>query len=399
MNPWRVGLFTECYRPIQNGVVASVDALMLALRNRAHEAVIVTPRMPGHCDDGFEVVRLPSWPLPLPTAYRLTLPRLPHALGTLSIVHAHSPFVTGFLAAWYARRRRVPLVFTYHTQLEAYAHYVPFEARTTRGAATLLTRAYANLADAVVVPTRAMERRLRALGVETRVAVVPSGIDVATFGGGHRNEALRARFGVAPHAKMLLVVGRLGREKNIELTLAAFARVRDPAVRLVIVGDGPHRPALEVEAERLGIAARTTFAREFARTALPDAYASADVFAFASRSETQGLVLVEALAAGTPVVALDTPQTREVLGGAGRLVPDDPGAFARAIDDVLAFPDGLGRAGRRVAAAYDAAALGDRLIELYAELLACGPRAEPPSLRAVNAGGRRGIDIERMFDI
>ena len=379
VSAWRVGLFTECYRPIQNGVVASIAALERALAERACETVVVTPAVPGFRDDGPCIVRLPSLPLPLPTAYRLTVPYLPAAVGRLSIAHAHSPFITGTLAALYARRAGIPLVFTYHTQLEAYAHYVPFEAHLTRAAAAYLTRLYANLADAVVVPTRAMEIRLRGLGVRSRIAVIPSGIDVASFARGRRDDALRARLGCGPSEKLLLVVGRLGREKNLELTLAAFAELRVPGVRLAIVGDGPHRPALELQAARLGIAARTTFASEYPRAALPDAYASADVFAFASRSETQGLVLVEALAAGAPVVALDTPQTREVLAGTGTLVGDEPGAFARALERVLEQPGTRVAAGRAAAWTYDGDAVGARIVELYQDLLTGGRSAQPAS--------------------
>ncbi len=369
MKALRVGLFTECYRPIQNGIVASVDASARALRERLHEAVIVTPHMPAYRDEDSRVVRAPSMPLPLPTAYRLTLPYVPRGVGTLSIVHTHSPFITGMLGAYHARRTRVPLVFTYHTQLDAYAHYVPLEGHAMRSAALLLTRTYADVADAVIVPTQAMERRLRTLGVRGRIVVVPSGIDVAAFGRGRRSERLRARFGVAPDEKMLLVVGRLGREKNVALTLAAFARMRFPQARLVIVGDGPHRPELERQTRELGIARRTTFAREFAREALPDAYASADAFAFSSRSETQGLVLVEALAAGTPIVALDTPQTAEVIAGAGILVADDALAFARALETVLQAPAAFGARGPAVAAGFDGTAVGERLMDVYAELL------------------------------
>ncbi len=364
----RIGLFTECYRPIQNGIVSSVDALARAVRDRGHEAIIITPHMPHYRDDDrAQVLRIASLPLPTPTAYRLTVPYVPAALGDLSIVHAHSPFVTGVLAAAHARRGRLPLVFTYHTQLEAYAHYVPFEAHATRAAATFLTRAFSNAADAVVVPTAAMERRLRSLGVRSHISVVPSGIDVAAFAGGHRRTDLRKRFGVDETRRLVLVVGRLGREKNVEHVLAAFASLGDPQANLVIIGDGAHRATLERHAVRLGIAARTTFAREFARATLPDAYASADVLAFASRSETQGLVLAEALAAGTPIVALDTPQTRDVLAGAGTLVAsEDPAAFAAALRSTLA---GERSCGKGSAWRFDGAALGDRVMELYEALL------------------------------
>ncbi|MGP6157675.1 MAG: glycosyltransferase [Vulcanimicrobiaceae bacterium] len=368
-----VGLFTECYRPIQNGIVASVDALAGALRARGHAVVCVAPRMPGYTELRDDLIRVPSLPLPTRTAYRLTLPlldeRRARALSELSIVHTHSPFVTGWMGVRCARRLRVPLVFTYHTQLEEYAHYVPFDLRATRNAAGRLTRAYANACDAVIVPTAAMELRLRELGVRARIEVVPSGIDVAQFASGRRREDLRARLGVGPHDKMLLSVGRLGREKNLELALEAFARLGDPATRLVVVGDGVHREALEREAARLGVARRITFAREFPREALPDAYASADAFIFTSRSETQGLVLVEALAGGLGVVAVDTPQTRDVLGGAGRVVPADPLALAAALRAVLDGDERGGRArGAQVALRYDGARLAERVLALYAAL-------------------------------
>jgi len=371
VNVLRVGLFTECYRPIQNGVVASVDALANALRARGHQALCVTPRMPGYSEAQEHVVRVPSLPLPTRTAYRLTIPFVAsQRLAHLSIVHTHSPFVTGWMGARLARRQGLPLVFTYHTQLEEYAHYVPFDPRATRSAASQLTRSYANGSDAVIVPTDAMQTRLRALGVRARIEVVPSGIDVGFFAAGRRSEDLRAALGVPAGGSMLLSVGRLGREKNLELALEAFARLNDPAVRLVIVGDGPHRENLERAAARYGVAGRTTFAREFAREALPDTYASADALVFSSRSETQGLVLVEALAAGLPVVAVDTPQTRDVLGRAGSIVPATPHALCAALRRTLAGA-GKNRASlAEVASHFDGSVLAGRVLELYCELLA-----------------------------
>jgi glycosyltransferase involved in cell wall biosynthesis len=263
----------------------------------------------------------------------------------------------------------VPLVFTYHTQLEEYAHYVPFEARATRAAATRLTRAFANLADLVIVPTESMERRLRAFGVRARIEVVASGIDVGLFARGTRSDALRARFGVARDEKMILTVGRLGREKNVELALEGFARLGDPRARFVVVGDGPHREALVAYANALGVADRTFFAREFSRDALPDTYASADAFAFASRSETQGLVLVEALAAGAPIVAVDTPQTRDVLGNAARIVRPDAMEFAAGLRAVLDGARPAAGASERVARRFERHVLGEHVIGLYRSLL------------------------------
>ncbi len=377
MQTLRIAFFTECYRPIQNGVVAAVDALSDALRARGHDVVCVTPTMPGYREENASVVRVPSLPLPAPTAYRLTLPLLPHhALGPAArrpaIVHAHSAFVTGWMAIRAARRYRTPLVFTYHTRLEDYAHYVPFETRMTRGAVVRLTRAYANAASAVTVPNPAMERHLRELGVTTRIVVLPSPINVGFFARGVRRDNVRRRLGAWPDDPLVLIVARLAKEKNIDLGLAAFARTGTGRARLAVVGAGPERERLEAVAARLGIAGRTTFAGELSRAELPDCYASADAFLFTSQSETQGLVLVEALAAGLPVVAVDTPQTRDVLGPGATLAAPAADGLAERLRAVL-------EARRRVdpthAWRFDQGAVADRLVGVYASLLPAVSRA------------------------
>ena len=161
MEHLRVGFFTEIYRPVVNGVVASVDTLAEGLRGRGHEVYCFAPSMPGGNEPDGPVFRMPSLPLPTRTPYRLTLPlvsrhNVNNVIKRLSLIHVHSPFVTGWMGMRYARRYGMPLVYTYHTQLEAYAHYVPFEPNATRYAASQLTRTFANLADAVVAPTPAM---------------------------------------------------------------------------------------------------------------------------------------------------------------------------------------------------------------------------------------------------
>jgi len=367
---FRVGFFTEVYRPVRNGVVTSVEMLERELRGRGHDVVCVTPAVPRYTDAEPGTLRLPSLPLPTRTAYRLTLPITSRAhaslLRDLDIVHAHSPFVTGWMALRLARSLRLPLVFTYHTQLEQYAHYVPFERKATRYAAAQLTRRYANAADAVIVPTSAMHDHLRRIGVRARIEVVPSGIDVARFLEGCPRAEIRARLGAAADDALILCVGRLGREKNIELALAAFARLDRPA-KLAIVGDGIERAALECRAQQLA-PGRVRFIGEQPRETLPDIYASADALLFTSASETQGLVLVESLAAGLAVVAVDTPQGREVLGSAACLCAAEPTALARGLAEVLADGAQARRAGRALARRFDAALLTDRVVELYASL-------------------------------
>ncbi len=371
----RVGLFTEIYHPVVNGVVASVEALAKGLQARGHEVFCFAPKMPGMAQGEGGVVRIPSLPLPARTPYRLTLPLVSRrdvnaVIKRLSVVHVHSPFVTGWMGARYARRYGMPLIYTYHTQLEAYAHYVPFEANATRFAASRLTRTFANLADAVIAPTAAMAARLRELGVTARIETVPSGIDLALFGAGRRRDDVRERIGVGVRDRLLLCVGRLAKEKNIDLLLDALALANDPSLKLVVAGEGPHRGDLERRARASGAFDQIRFLGSIARHDLPDLYASADAFVMPSTTETQGIVQAEALAAGAVVIAADAPQNRDVLGSAGTLVPSTAAAFAQAFTSIKSAP-----AAADVAAAREAAKRFsvddqiDRTLSLYESLL------------------------------
>ena len=270
----------------------------------------------------------------------------------------------------YARLFGLPLVFTYHTQLEEYAHYVPFERTATKRAASTLTRTYANLADAVIVPTVPMEDRLRALGVTSPIAVVPTGINVDQFRGGRRDSAWRSALGVGPGERVVLLVSRLAREKNIELAFAGLAALGDPGAHLVLAGDGPARSALVAAAKAAGMLDRTHFLGHVPREALPGVYASADAFLFPSRTETQGLVLAEALIAGLPVVAVDTPATRDVLGDAGHLVAPDPRALATALRGVLDAHRGRQSAAPLALSRFSLEAQARKVVDVYETLLA-----------------------------
>ncbi len=328
-----VAFFTECYRPVINGVVASIDGLRDALASVNVGVTIVAPHFPHERDANDAIVRLQSLPLPTSTGYRLCVPYLSRTvrerIGSAALVHVHSPFVTGWLGANFARRSRVPLVFTYHTRIDEYAHYAPFEPHVARAALTALTRTFANRADAVIVPTAAMHQRLRDFGVHVPIAIVPSSIDVERFAAGRRTREVRALLGGNDDARIVLTVSRIAKEKHLELALDALGRTRD--LHLAIVGDGPDRARLERRASALGVRDRVRFTGALDPSALPDIYASSDAFVFPSPTETQGLVLAEALAAGLPVVAADGAVNREVLGGFGRLVPPDPQAYADAL--------------------------------------------------------------------
>lgn len=368
----RIGFFTECYHPIVNGVVASIDALRAGLEHEGISVTTIAPRFPRHDVDAADVVRLPSLPLPTATGYRLCVPvvraRDRERMRGFDVVHVHSPFVTGWMGAAHARRRGLPLVFTYHTRIDEYAHYAPFERRTVRNAMTTLTRRFANAADAVVVPTKAMEARLREIGVRAPIAVVPSSIDVGRFAAGRRSASVRALLGATESTRVVLAVARLGREKNLEL--AVDAMTVEAGLQLAIVGDGPRRAALEARAAARGVAARVRFVGPLAPALLPDVYASCDAFVFPSVTETQGLVLAEAMASGLPVVAVDAPATRDVLAGHGRIVPAEPAALAAALRAAVAAPQRDAAAAAAAAERFGTGLQTARMLELYRRVAA-----------------------------
>jgi 1,2-diacylglycerol 3-alpha-glucosyltransferase len=385
MYMFRIGFFTEIYRPVVNGVVAAVEGLAEGLRSRGHQVYCFAPRMPGYDDALAEpapleetVFRMPSLPLPTRTPYRLTLPlvsrrNVNNVIRRLSLVHVHSPFITGWMGLRYARRYGMPLIYTYHTQLEAYAHYVPFEPNATRFATSHLTRTFANLSDVVIVPTPPMVEHLRRLGVTARICVVPNGIDLRRFGSGRRDERARERMGAGSGDRLLLCVSRLAKEKNLELLFEALAQVPEHPLKLAIAGEGPARQELEEHVRQRRLGDRVRFLGVVGRDELPDLYASADAFVMPSTTETQGLVQAEALAAGALVIAADAPPNRDVLGAAGWIVPPVAGAFAKAFASLphLPDPDRAQRA-RTASTRFSLEGQLDRMLELYAELVPSG---------------------------
>ena len=397
----KIALFTEVYRPIVNGVVTAIDSLAENLRSLGHDAYTFAPHIPKGAETAGRVFRMPSLPLPARTEYRLTLPLVARRnkarfLSRCDVIHSHSLFITGWMASYYARRRfRVPLVFTYHTLLDRYTHYSPLGRRVTSQLTRELTRSYANAADAVVVPTHAVASQLRAQGVTAPICVIPTGIDLEAFRrvGEAEGLAVRALHRIPADAPLLLLVSRLAQEKSIPIVFAALAELRGalPRCMLLLVGSGPLEDGLRAQARGMGLEDAAVFAGSVPHAALPAYYSTADVFAFPSTTETQGLVLAEAFAAGLPVVAIDNPQTRDVFGThlAGQVVKDAT-EMARGLLVLLTDPERRAAAtahARAAASAFDAKAAAVRVLAVYEAVLA-------------NRGGSTDISaFESLFDL
>ncbi len=333
----RIGLFTESYPPLINGVSTSVQTLIAQLEHAGHDVFVFTSRYPKHRDDRPHVYRYPSfnslvepdYVLPIPISPRIAaaIPRL-----KLDIVHSQSPFLLGLLARRIARRYGLPHLSTNHTLYSEYAHYVPLLPRAfVKVAIIRWMHKFYNACDHVLAPSHLTRSRLQEYGVHAPISVVPTGIPAPPFLLAKPADTKRD-LGLPPNARLLLYVGRLAPEKNLGMLLRAFRRISDQTddTFLVLAGSGTSASALRRRAKQLGIEARTLFTGFVGRTTLDPLYAASDLFLFPSVTETQGLAVGEALAAGTPCIVVNGGGAPEAIrnGVNGFVVEDDPAQMA-----------------------------------------------------------------------
>ena len=378
----KVAHFTNNYLPFRGGVTTSVETLCRGLEARGHAAWVFAPRFSDDADASERVVRYPSLPAATYPEFALAVPWSPLAARRVreerfDVFHAHHPFLLGPVARRLARRQGRPLVFTYHTRYDKYAHYVPLPRRLVAAAAVGLSTRFAMSADAVIAPSALIRNELMARGVETPIAVVPTGVNLEHFAPGDPVAARRA-LGFASDDRILLYVGRLDREKSVGRILAAFERVVGTVrrARLLLVGHGTEAEALQRQARALPVGNRIVFLGVRPHQALVECYRAADLFLFASETETQGLVLAEAAACGIPAVTVSGPGCEEVVrdGETGLLTKPDSASLAEAaigllVDDARRI--GMAERARAVAEReFDVRFQVERTLALYAEATA-----------------------------
>ena len=390
----RILFLSDVYFPRVNGVSTSIQTFRAELAALGHESVLVAPNYPGRQDCDANTVRVASRYVPLDPEDRAmrwgglqeTLSKLRHE--PFDLVHVQTPFLAHYAGVRFARERGLPCVATYHTLFEEYLHhYLPLlPAGVTRALARRFSRSQCNELDAVIAPSTVMRETLLAYGVTRPIAIIPTGIGPSEFARGD-GARFRVRHGIAQDRPVLLFVGRVAHEKNIEFLLGVHARVKAacPGVLLVICGEGPALRALKHRSAALGLGGDVRFVGYLDRTSeLPDCYRAADLFVFASKTETQGLVLLEAMAAGTPAVALAAMGTRDVLrnGAGARIAPDSEQGFAEQVLALLADPQArraLAATCAPYAAEWEAREMAKRLERSYQEI--CTTARRRPRLR------------------
>lgn len=389
----RILMVSDVYFPRVNGVSTSIETFRRTLAEVGVEVRLVVPRY-GNEPDEPGVIRVAGRPVPGDREDRLVSWRAMHravlaAARDCDAIHIQTPFIAHYAGLKAARRLGKPVLATYHTLFEEYLqHYAPFlPVGWLRGQARAFSRRQCNALDALIVPSSAMRSRLEAYGVTTAMHVLPTGIPLAQFATGD-GKAFRQRVGIPEQRPVALFVGRVAHEKNIDFLLEALphALAQQPDLLLLVAGEGPALSVLQRRVEMLGLQAAVRFIGYLDRQRdLPACYAAADVFVFASRTETQGLVLLEAMAAGLPVIALAEMGTVDILApGRGALTPpDDPRLFGQVLGDFLQQPvrtSCLAEEAVAYAAEWSDQAMAARLAKLYGELC-------DPACRQCAAGG------------
>jgi glycosyltransferase involved in cell wall biosynthesis len=395
----RVLFVSDVYFPRVNGVSTSIATFRADLAAAGVETTLVVPQYaeaPATADDP-GVIRVRSGQVPRdPEDRRMLWRELQRALRALrgqrfDLVHVHTPFLAHYAGVRFARATGIPVVETYHTFFEEYLHhYVPLLPRALgRRLARAVTRAQCAQVDAVIAPSEPMRAMLAASGVRRPVRVIPTGLPADRFvhGDGARFRRLQ---NFPPERPVLLYVGRVAHEKNIGFLLESFLEVRRsrPDALLVIAGEGPARASLAGRVQRLGLARDVAFVGYLDRErSLADCYAAAAVFVFASRTETQGLVLLEAMAQACPVVSTAHLGTASILqpGCGARVAPDEPAGFAQSVLQLLDDPAraaSCGVQGQVYARGWSSALMAGHMREFYAEHCARATIAPEPASSA-----------------
>ncbi len=311
VRPRRVLLLSDCYRPTVNGVVTSIDELRKGLIEAGHDVRVLTVGPVRRTTFDGSVYRLPSVDARhiYPQA-RLGRPVDAETFADLvawrpDVLHSHTEFVAFWWARRLAHRLGAPHVHTYHTLYADYTHYFFPHQRTGRALCAGFARQTLNRTTTVIAPTAKVEQLLRGYDVRVPIAVVPTGVDLSRFTPGTPSQTLRDSLGLTPGIPVILSLGRLAAEKSVTEVVDLLARVRDERWQLVVAGDGPQAGTLRQQVERLGLSDRVRFVGAVDPAHVPDYYRLADVFVSASRSETQGLTFLEALASGVPVICRD----------------------------------------------------------------------------------------------
>jgi len=379
----RILMISDVYFPRINGVSTSTQIFREELLRLGHKVTLIAPHYPN-CDDEEDIIRIPSRQVLFDPEDRMMKRREVMALLPMlrnekyDLLHIQTPFIAHNLGVKLAKALDIPSVETYHTFFEEYLfHYVPFVPKSwMRALARRFTRTQCNAVDRVIVPSTAMSEILEGYGVATEMKIIPTGMELNKFQGCN-GAAFRQRYQIPETRPTLVHIGRVAHEKNIDFLLHMLQQLHKdiPDILLIIAGEGPALSHLRTLTNKLRLNSNVLFVGYLSRAdALLDCYCAGNAFVFASRTETQGLVLLEAMALGVPVVSTAVMGTKDILQPRrGALVaPENPLKFAECVKLVLQndlLHKRLSKEARDYVREWSAPMMAERLLVLYQQLI------------------------------
>lgn len=378
-----IAYFTNFYLPVVNGVARSVQLFRETLSSMGHN-VFVFAQEDDYEDTEPFIFRYPSLRLPIGVDIPTALPVSPFVDQLipklkLDVIHTHHPVLLGQTAAAKARDYNLPLVFTFHTQYHEYTHYFPLPQEQVqefiKNQIINWLRDYMRKCQHIVIPSESMrEILINDFGLVDGYTVIPTGIDLEPYKKANGAE-IRSQWGWNGD-KVIISAGRLAEEKNWTTLLNAFAIAQksQPNIRLVLLGDGPQADALKQMAGELGITDRVTFTGKVPFEQVPTYLKAADLFAFASITETQGLVTLEAMAAGLPIAAVDAIGTQDIVedGKQGFLTQNDANDLANGIVKLVENPGLMNKfksAALRTSRAFEKKHVARKMLKVYEQAI------------------------------
>ena len=331
----RIGMMADIYRPYVSGVTSYIDLNKRALERLGQDVYVFTFGDLDHPDDDPRIIRSPGLPI-ADTGFYLSLrhrTEVKSILQTMDVLHVHHPFISGRLAIAYGHRRQIPIVFTNHTRYDLYAQtrlpLMPSEVSMSLLHAYM--PAFCEDVDLVISPSQGMEKILRQYGVKGHIEVVPNGVDLQPFL--TAQPLARADFGIEGEDILLVYMGRIAPEKNLEFLLQSFAGVARTIqnVKMLVVGGGQkeHEEKIKTLAADLAVSHRVQFTGSIAYDQLPSYLAMCDIFTTASVTEVHPLSVIEGMATGLPIVGIDSPGISDSIvdGETGLLSSDDLASY------------------------------------------------------------------------
>ena len=380
----KIAFFTNCYKPLINGVVSSIVSLKEAYEKKGHQIYIFAPKVEGYRDEEKNIFRYYSVNLTKKVKYPIAIPLSIRATRVINyfkpdVIHLHHPFVLSMPAIMYAAKLKIPKILTIHTQYERYAYYIsPIPKVITNEAIRRIIFNLANKVDVITTPSHSMKDFISKYGVKKEMVVIPNAIDLSLFQEkkDDYSNKLKDQIGLQENDIVLLYVGRISFEKNIDKIIKAMKILQKRNVtniKLLLVGDGNATKKIKEMVHSLNLNEMVKFVGMVDNEIVKYYYSLSDIFVFASTSETFGMVIIEAFASGVPVLAVKAPGVIDIVTDRldGILVEEDVFQFAENLEMLVKNKDlrsKLSNGALNKAKNYSIANVSDQMLELYQSL-------------------------------